>query len=364
MTSYYSTTINKKNIDVICRVAISEGLKRKDSITEIARNLKFSRQAIHNEIRRGTIEQVKTDLTVYKKYDIYAAQYAHENAQANKGRLTLIDDYPELATIIEKKIKQKYSPEVIEFEIKKMYEENRISSTISYKTIYNLVHSGRLRVRTSDLLYCKNRRNKKYKHEKTIEKPTGGESIDLRPDISDRIEFGHWEIDCVVGKREGKSTCLMTLVERKTRYGITMLIPKKSKKCIVKAISKIKAYYGKYFYDIFKTITADNGSEFKDALGMSMQLKNGKRVRIYFAHAYHSWERGTNENYNRMIRRYFPKGTNFEEVTKKELKIVIHRINKYPRKLFKYKTSKDLFLEELTKIIQDREKAIELIKGL
>ena len=88
------------------------------------------------------------------------------------------------------------------------------------------------------------------------------QSIDFRPDISDRLEFGHWEIDCVVGKREGKSTCLMTLVERKTRYGISVLIPKRSKKCIVNALKKVKSLFGKYFYQMFQSITADNGPEF------------------------------------------------------------------------------------------------------
>lgn len=82
----------------------------------------------------------------------------------------------------------------------------------------------------------------------------------------------------------------MTLVERETRYRIAILIPKKRKKCIVNALKKIKTKFGKYFYVVFKTITVDNGCEFKDVVGMSLSLKNGKKVRIYFAHAYHSWE--------------------------------------------------------------------------
>lgn len=350
MTNYYSTTLDSKNIQFIQRGVIAKALKDGDSITSIAKELGFSRQTIHNEIKRGTIEQRKSDLTTYTIYDPYAAQYAHEQAASWKGRMSLIDDYKDLIVVIEKGIKEKHSPEVIAHQINTLHDKGQISHTIAFKTIYNLIYSGKLGVTPKDLLYGPKKHRKNHKQEKYHEKPDGGESIDFRPDISDRIEFGHWEIDCVIGKREGKSTCLMTLVERKTRYGITVLIPKKSKKCIVNALKKIKSKFGKYFYDIFKSITADNGCEFKDAKGMSLALKNGKKVSIYFAHAYHSWERGSNENFNRMIRRYFPKGTNFTKITNKELQEVITRINNYPRKQFEFETSNTKFYQELSKL--------------
>ena len=350
MTNYYFTTKQTKNIEFIHRAIISKAIKDKDSITTIAKELGFSRQAIHNEIKRGTIEHRNSDYTTSLIYDPYAAQYAHQQAASWKGRLSIIDDYKDLIPVIEEGIKNKQSPEVISYQIRQMYERKEISHTISYKTIYNLIYSNKLNVTGKDLLYGPRRRRKAHKQEKVHEKPVGGESIEFRPNIEDRIEFGHWEIDCVVGKRKGKSTCLMTLVERKTRYGITLLIPKKSKKCIVKALQKIKTKFGKYFYDVFKTITADNGSEFKDAIGMSLKLKNGKSVKIYYAHAYHSWERGTNENYNKMIRRYFPKGTDFSKVNNTHLQEVINIINSYPRKLFNFKDASFIFNRELSKL--------------
>lgn len=347
MSNYYSTTIQSKNIEFIHRPIIAKALHDKDSISQIAKELGFSRQAIYNEIKRGTIEHMKSDLTIELVYDPYAAQYMHEQASSWKGRMSVLDDCKELAPIIEEGVKNKLSPEVIAHQIDTLYQEGKLSHRLCFKTIYNLIESGKLSVTSNDLLYGPKRRKKAHKEEKMYEKPEGGESIDFRPDISDRVEFGHWEIDCVVGKREGKSTCLMTLVERKTRYGISILIPKKNKKCIVNALKKIKTKFGKYFYDIFKSITADNGCEFKDAKGMSLALKNGKKVKIYFAHAYHSWERGSNENYNRMIRRYFPKGTDFTKITNSSLQDVIHKINHYPRKQFKFNTSSYKFNEEL-----------------
>lgn len=347
MSNYYSTTIQSKNIEFIHRSIIAKALHDKDSISQIAKELGFSRQAIYNEIKRGTIEHMKSDLTIELVYDPYAAQYVHEQASSWKGRMSVLDDCKELAPIIEEGVKNKLSPEVIAHQIDTLYQKGRLSHRLCFKTIYNLIESGKLSVTSNDLLYGSKRRKKAHKEEKMYEKPEGGESIDFRPDISDRVEFGHWEIDCVVGKREGKSTCLMTLVERKTRYGISILIPKKNKKCIVNALKKIKTKFGKYFYDIFKSITADNGCEFKDAKGMSLALKNGKKVKIYFAHAYHSWERGSNENYNRMIRRYFPKGTDFTKIKNSSLQNVIHKINHYPRKQFKFNTSSYKFNEEL-----------------
>lgn len=346
MSTYYSTTIDSKNIQFLHRAIIAKALNDNVSITAIAKELGFSRQTIHNEISRGTVEHMKTDLTIEYVYDPYAAQLNHDEASHWKGRLSKIDDCKELIPIIENGVKEKLSPEVIAHSIEILYNENKITHKVCFKTIYNLIYSKKL----NDLLYGPKRLKKAHKQEKIHEKPEGGESIELRPDISDRVEFGHWEIDCVVGKREGKSTCLMTLVERKTRYGITVLIPKKSKKCIVNALKKIKLKFGKYFYDIFKTITADNGCEFKDAVGMSLALKNGKKVKIYFAHAYHSWERGTNENFNRMIRRYYPKGTDFTTITNKDLQVIIDRINNYPRKQFSFVTSKALFIKELSKL--------------
>ncbi len=273
---------NQKNIQFLHRAIIAKSLNDNVPITKIAKELRFSRQTIHNEISCGTIEHKKTDLTIEYVYDPYAAQLKCEEASHWKGRLSKIDDCNELISIIENGIKDKMSSEVIAHYIQEQYNENKLTHTVCFKTIYNIIYSNKLGITSDDLLYGPKKHKKAPKQEKKHEKPQGGESIEPRPDISDRIEFGHWEIDCVVGKREGKSSYLMTIVKRKTRYGITILIPKKSKKCIVNALKKIKSKFGKYFYDIFKTITADNGCEFKDAVGMSLGLKNGKKSQNLF----------------------------------------------------------------------------------
>lgn len=363
MTNYYNSTLETRFLTFPQKYAIYLGLQRKDSITTIAKELGFSRQTIHSEIKRGTVEHLNPDLSTSLVYDIYASEYKHEEAIKWKGRLTKISEMPYLKEFIEKKLNDHYSPEVIEFFLKEeMEKENhKIEGTLSSVSIYYNLDKGNFNVGNEKLYYGKRKSNKPHKKEKLKIKPNGGESIELREKIDDRLEFGHWEIDCVVGKREGKSTSFMTLVERKTRFGITILIPKKNKKSIVNALKRIKSIFGKYFYDIFKSITADNGSEFKDAIGMSLKVRGGKKVKIYFAHAYSSWERGTNENYNRFIRRYFPKGTDLKKVTPKELLDRIRFINNYPRKQFNFQSSNQLFINEIKRII-DLDSKIEYIK--
>lgn len=348
MDSTYNNILQSKTLDSMHRIIISKALFQNDSVTTIANELGFSRQTIHREIKRGTITKRNTDWTEIKCYDHYAAQYAHNAALSNRGRLSKIDDDKALMDFVIEHLKSKDSPEVIEALIK---SNNAFNIKISAKSIYNWIYNGDLGLDNKVLPYGKRKHRKAHKQEKNVIKPNGGQSIELRTNIDDRTQFGHWEIDCVVGTRNGKSTSLMTLVERKTRYGIIIRIEKKSKKCIVNALKKIKAKYGKYFYDIFLSITADNGSEFKDALGMSLSLKNGKKVKIYYAHAYSSWERGSNENFNRMIRRWFPKGTSFVNITQQQIDKVCNWVNDYPRKQFGFMSAASLYNEEYSKTI-------------
>src|SRR5574344_650285 len=353
MDSTYNNIIQSKTIDQMHRIIISKALSQKDSITTIAKELGFSRQSIHKEINRGTITKRNSDWSETTYYDHYAAQYAYNASLSNRGRLSKIDDDKALMDFVIEHLQAKESPEVIEALIK---NNDDIKTKIAAKTVYNWVYNGDLGLDYNVLPYGKRKSRKPHKQEKNVIKPNGGESIEQRADIDDRVEFGHWEIDCVVGTRNGKSTSLMTLIERKTRYGIIIRIAKKSKKCIVNALKKIKAKYGKYFYDIFLSITADNGSEFKDALGMSLSLKNGKKVKIYYAHAYSSWERGTNENFNRMVRRWFPKGTSFVNITQQQIDKVCNWINDYPRKQFGFMSAASLYNEEYSKTIDSRNK--------
>lgn len=143
----------------------------------------------------------------------------------------------------------------------------------------------------------------------------------------------------VIGKRK-KGNVLFTLTERKTREEIIIKIKGKNTKYVVKALNKLERKYGKRFYRKFKTITFDNGVEFKDYKSMEKScLRKGKRTSIYYAHPYCSGERGSNENNNRLIRRFIPKGTIIDDIPVKFIQKVEDWINNYPRAMFDYKST-------------------------
>lgn len=191
---------------------------------------------------------------------------------------------------------------------------------------------------------------------KSASRAPAGESIEQRPEeIDEREEFGHWEGDTVYsGKGKRKTTrALLTLTERKTRKEIIIAIPNRKAETVVKALDALERKLGaRRFRAIFKSITFDNGTEFAAAEELERSCVNKRlpRTKVYFCHPYSSWERGTNENTNGMIRRRFPKGTNFAAVTNAQIAQAENWINNYPRKILGYKSSEIVFREFLREL--------------
>lgn len=207
------------------------------------------------------------------------------------------------------------------------------------KTFYNWIQDGLVKVKNIDLL-LKVRRKPKSKRKKW--KKILGRGIETRPIIVEsREEFGHWEGDGIIGK--GRKGQLITLVERKTGIGFLFNVGNRDDSRIVEIIDGLETRYGNHFPKIFKSITFDNGSEFSDSLAME---KNG-RTEVYYAHPYSSFERGTNENWNGIVRRFIPKGKSFENIDDTSLARINHYINTLPRKRFGYKTPLDMWQEQL-----------------
>ncbi len=143
-----------------------------------------------------------------------------------------------------------------------------------------------------------------------------------------------------------KESVLLTFTERMTREEIIIKIKGKSSEYVIKAINSLERKYGKRFYIKFKTITFDNGVEFMDYEGVEKScIKKGTRTKIYYAHPYCSGERGTNENNNRLIRRWIPKGTIIDNISKEFIKQIENWINNYPRAMFDYKSSNMILLD-------------------
>lgn len=298
---------------------------------------------IYRELKRGQYEHLNSDYTTEQRY---SPDIAEEKNQANlraKGAPLKIGSDHEYAQYIEYKIGvEKYSPRAVLGEIKRQGVE--FSTTISAPTLYRYIEQGVFLTITNDNLPVKrNKSTRKYKKVRAA-RASKGESIEKRPaEIAERTTFGHWEMDCVEGKKGTKKTMLV-LTERYTRYEIIRIMKDHTAASVVKALNGIERAYGADFYKIFQSITIDNGSEFSDYEGLERSCRRvGTRTKVYYCHPYSSYERGSNENQNKMIRRHYPKGVSFERVTPADTRRLEKWINNYPRGIFDYFTSADLY---------------------
>lgn len=240
-----------------------------------------------------------------------------------------------------------------------MIEGKKFKTSLSVPTIYKYIAKGLFLNLTQEELPRHGKKKHKYKKvkkNKSASRAPAGESIEQRPEeIDEREEFGHWEGDTVYsGKGKRKTTrALLTMTERKTRKEIIIAIPNRKAETVVKALDALERKLGaRRFRAIFKSITFDNGTEFAAAEELERSCVNKRlpRTKVYFCHPYSSWERGTNENTNGMIRRRFPKGTNFAAVTNAQIAQAENWINNYPRKILGYKSSEIVFRECLREL--------------
>ena len=312
--------------------------KDKKTKKEIANLLHKSERTIRREINRGLVEIRGYNWENLTEYSAMVAQEKYEYGMTSKGPELKLDSDIKLVEHIEKEIiVNKKSPEVISKQLKEYGFEIEISG----RTIRNAIYSGLIfnKVKQGKIIY-KKEYNNKNKEQRVSKMVPAEKSIEYRPtEAKSRKVYGHWEGDLVVGK-QGTRTVLFTLTERMTRQEIIMKLPNKETKTIAKALDKIERSYKGKFYKTFKSITFDNGVEFMGYKGIekSCRIKR-KRTTVYYAHPYCSGERGTNENNNRLIRRFIPKGTDITNIKISKIKEIENWINNYPRAMFDYKSS-------------------------
>ncbi|WP_405075989.1 IS30 family transposase [Ligilactobacillus acidipiscis] len=325
---------------------------------QIARLLNTSPQTINNELKRGTVRQIsrqKQGDKVYEyQYFVYSAQAGqtvYERKRQNSGRRPLYEQGSCQAFInfADEHLLARYawSPDQV---VMAAHHDAQLSQTTipCTTTLYNWIDQKRLKTRNIDLAEKISRQPKKV-HSKTNEKVLG-RSIEKRPiEVDERREFGHWEIDSVVGQREGGDLNLLTLTERKTRYEEVILIQGKESCYVNQTIATLKHELGSKFEDIFKTITADNGSEFSELTKVVPDRENGG---IYYAHPYASYERGSNERNNKIIRRIYPKGKPIVAQPAKTARETSDWMNNTPRRSLGTQTPRMALEAELQKIFQ------------
>ena len=340
-----------KHMSFTDRIRLEEKIKAGKTKQQAADELGFHVSTIYRELKRGTYEHLNSDYTTEIRYspDIADANY-RQNLKAKGAPIKLGNDYA-LAEYIETKIAdEKYSPGAVLGEIKRLGLE--FSVTISKPTLYRYIELGVFgRITNADL--PEKSKKKQTKRKVRVSRPPAGESIENRPaEVDDRNTFGHWEMDTVVSAGHAKET-LLVLTERLTRHEFMILMPDRTAASVVKALNRIEWKFGKHFPEIFKTITCDNGVEFSDCYGLEKKRRGkGKRTKIYYCHPYSSYERGSNEKQNRMIRRWLPKGTSFASVDAKEVARIEAWLNNYPREIFGFEPSAALFERHLEVILR------------
>lgn len=313
----YNYTTKNKHLTIEIRRLIERWKKENKSNREIAKLLGKSPQTINNEIKKGSvIQQIKKG----RFTTVYSADYGQKVYEQNrKNSVKKSNISKEIIEKVVHYLKQKYTPKMI-VKAKKL--------PISISTIYYWIYKGKHNLSTKYILY---KRVKKVKEKKKASPNyiKYGKTIDERPiEINNREEIGHYEIDTVLLTR-AKNNCLLTLTDRKTRHQIIRLLPNKTADAVNTCLKNILCKY------VIKSITADNGTEFA-RLSNVFNYNN-----IYYAHPYSSYERGTNENHNRLIRRWLPKGT--RKATSKEVAFIENWINQYPKRIFNYNSPSFFF---------------------
>ena len=312
---------------------------------KIAKILGVSPQTVLNEITRGTIKtkvKINNKEKYKEEYSSTFGQYVYETNRMNcrnKSKFTKVKPFLEYA---EKLMKEEgLSPDIVIGRALTLgiFQKEEI---VCVNTLYSYINAGKLKIKNINLKEKVSRKKRRpiIKENKKIL----GVSIDERPKYIDtREEFGHFEIDTVHGKK-GESTCLMTLTERKTRKGIVVLIDFKDSESVIYALQKV---IGEYPRGTIKSITADNGAEFSTLEECFSEIMD-----IYFAHPYSAYERGGNENFNKLIRRFIPKGESIDNYDRQYIEEIINRINNTPRKILNYQTPNEVFSNEIEKLLK------------
>lgn len=315
------------------RLIIEKLYNSRHSYRAIARITGFSAAAIHREVKRGLYMHTDTTLVEYPRY---SATIANDDAvwQASaKGQMIKLGNNHAYADLVATRIKNGESPDAIVGSLKISGEW-----TVSTPTLYRYIDQGYIPGITNKNLFQKSKKKKRTYRRTSASRPPAGISIERRPDyINTRATPGHWEMDTVIGKSKGQEQAVLVLTERCTRYEIIVKLWSKTANAVTYALHNLAFDYP---LGTFQTITVDNGCEFSDCTTMKNYTQE-----VYYCHPYSSFERGSNENANRIIRRFFLKGESLKDKTQKDCDAVAYYMNNMHRKILGYRTPAELFNE-------------------
>ena len=331
---HYMTRSERDKLEAYLRV--------KKPVAWIARELGFSRQTIYNEIKRGQYHRIVERHGFYfdeYHYSADKAQQIHNYNQTGKGRPLKIGTDRAYADFLERKIlADHFSPAAALAAARGAAYQTRICTS----TLYSYIEKGIFLHLTNQHLWEKGKRKKRdYRPIRRVAHPKLPSIADRPEQINQRREPGHWEMDLVVG-RTGSRAALLTLTERRSRRELIFKLSDRRAISIRSVFDRLEKNLGKTkFRKMFQSITTDNGPEFLEYEKLRQSIYGGIRFDLYYCHSYSAWEKGSNENHNRMIRRFFPKGTDFSKITKKRITELQNWMNNYPRKILGWKTPEE-----------------------
>ena len=352
-----------KHLDIKERVVIETMIKEqlevkgKINISKIAEKLNRNKSTISREIKRNKIllvkrVSIKDSLFKIKKlitfeYESREANKRANEKQKNKGnsRIKLLNNKELINEVNRLLVEEGKSPDIVAYKIKK---NNKYNVKVSVNTIYDGIRKGYLKVKTKDRKRMKGNTKRVRIERKPVPKSKKERSIELRPEyINNREEIGHFEMDLVLGKKGKNKECLLTLIERKTRFEIVIKLKNRTSEEVLKAMERIKENLKTYSSNIFKSITTDNGSEFS----RYEEIEEILGTKVYFCHPGASYEKGTNERHNGMLREYIPKGADISKYSGEELDKIVSKLNDLERKKLNYYTPYMKVLKEYDSII-------------
>ena len=339
------TNRKHKHLNEIERGQISILKAQGMSAYRIAKIMGRAENTIRNELKRGTDTVI---VRGYIKKNLYIPQRGQAIYERNRKRVCSKlkiekSQYKEFINYVEERFfTTKHSIEAIYHTAlkNKLFKKENM---VCINSLYSYIDKGYMKIKNIDLPCKVSRKPVKHmpprKHKRLY-----GNSIEKRQKyINSRKQFGHWEIDTVIGKNTKNQSSLLVLTERKSRMEIIRKLSGKTSSAVMKEMHNLITEYGNDFNKIFLSITSDNGTEFSQL----HTLENITGTKVYYAHPYSAFERGSNERNNRIIRYFIKKGTSINNISNEKIQNIEKWINTLPRKILNFNTAYDIFNKEL-----------------
>ncbi len=316
-------------LTLVEREEISRGLEARLSLRCIARQLQRSASTISREVKRnGGVDQYRA---------VRSDQASWERAHRPKPCKLACNRA--LSRTVSRKLQMNWSPEQIAGWLKREYRGEK-HNQVSHETIYRSLFVQARGVLKKELMqYLRSKRTIRRSRHASLKRDGLGQikdaiSISQRPaSVEDRAVPGHWEGDLIGGSR---NSYIATLVERHSRYVMLVKVPNKDTESVVSALIK-QAH--KLPRELYKSLTWDRGKELADHRRFTLATD----IDVYFCDPSSPWQRGSNENTNRLLRQYFPKGTDLSVHSQAHLNKIARQLNERPRKTLQFETPADRF---------------------